>query len=136
RMRLGVAKAVFSSDPSELLGTHVRSRGAALGRIMDLSSRRRQRVFLFAGHGGQTFQMARVIYDSHPGFKAWMDRLDLVIGGRLGRSVLERLYRPSASRSEPLREFQLSHPAIFMVEYALARALMDRMGPPDLVLGA
>jgi acyl transferase domain-containing protein len=106
------------------------------GTAMDTAGRERRRVFLFSGHGGHVFHMARPIYEAHGRFRAWMDRIDALMTERLGASVVRRLYDPAAQPSDPLRDFSISHPAIFMVECALAHALIERAGPPDLVLGA
>lgn len=93
-------------------------------------------AFLFSGHGGQNYHMARPIYETHAGFRRAMDELDVVMAAQLGRSVLDRLYDPNTDAATPLSDFAIAHPALYMVQYALARVLIERFGPPDFVLGA
>ncbi|CAM3202474.1 acyltransferase domain-containing protein [Corallococcus sp. ZKHCc1 1396] len=91
-------------------------------------------VLMFSGQGSQHHQMARELWDKHAGFQAWMTRLDAVARRLLGASVVEELH--GASRGQPFSRLLATHPAIFMVEYATARALEEAGVRPDFVLGA
>lgn len=96
----------------------------------------RSLAFLFSGHGAQTYQMGRAIYEGHARFRAALDRLDGLVRRRSGRSVLARLYDDDKKKADPLDDIRVSHPAIFMVEAALGLVLAEAHGPPDFVLGA
>jgi bacillaene synthase trans-acting acyltransferase len=93
-------------------------------------------VFLFSGQGSQYFQMGRALYDGHDTFRGWMDRLDDVARQCSGTSIVRELYSDARAKGEPFDRLSLTHPAIFMVEYALAQTLMDEGVTPDAVLGA
>jgi acyl transferase domain-containing protein len=92
-------------------------------------------VFMFSGQGSQFYQMGKPLYDANPVFRGHMQRLDEVVRGLCGRSVLEVLYAPVNRISLPFDRTSLSHPAIIMVEYALASTVMQAGVEPDLVLG-
>jgi len=93
-------------------------------------------VFLFPGQGSQHFQMGRELFERNACFRAAMLDMDRVVRERCGESVLEALFAERQTKEIPLIRILHSHPAIFMVEYALARTLIDAGVRPDLVLGA
>ena len=95
-----------------------------------------QTVFLFSGQGSQYFHMGRSLYDGNATFREWMERLDALAQQALGTSVVDALYSGRNGKSDPFDRILLTHPAIFMVEYSLARALMASGVRPDMVLGA
>lgn len=93
-------------------------------------------VFMFSGQGSQYFQMGKALYDSNLHFRDWMARLDDVVRGQVGGSVIETLYSSANAKGDPFDRTLLTHPAIFMVEYSLAQTLMQAGVWPDMVLGA
>lgn len=93
-------------------------------------------VFMFSGQGSQYYQMGKALYDGHAGFRRQLQELDEVLRGLGSPSVLAALYAPGRAASAAFDQTLLSHPAIVMVEYALARSLMAAGVQPDLVLGA
>ncbi len=92
-------------------------------------------VFMFSGQGSQYYQMGRDLYDTNPVFRQWLDKLDAIVKKLAGYSVIESLYAQDASKSVPMKDIELSHPAIVMVEYALAKTLMSAGLKPDYLLG-
>jgi malonyl CoA-acyl carrier protein transacylase len=97
---------------------------------------RRRTAFVFSGQGTQSYFMAKELYDSRPSFQRCLGQLDDRFRALLGLSVLERVYDSRASKADPLDDILVSHPAIFMVEYALGQMLIEHGIKPDLVLGA
>jgi bacillaene synthase trans-acting acyltransferase len=93
-------------------------------------------VFMFSGQGSQYFQMGKALYDGNDTFREWMLRLDELARQALGQSVLAAVYSSSRGKGDPFSRALLTHPAIFIIEYALAQALMGAGVVPDLVLGA
>ncbi len=93
-------------------------------------------VFMFSGQGSQYFQMGKALYDSNKEFRDWMVRLDDVARGLVGGSVIATLYSSANAKGDRFDRTLLTHPAIFMVEYSLARTLMQAGVWPDMVLGA
>lgn len=92
-------------------------------------------VFMFSGQGSQYFHMGKPLYDHNETFRGWMQRLDEIVRRTAGASVLEALYSPARAKGDPFDRTLLTHPAIFMVEYALAQALIRAGVKPDMVLG-
>ncbi len=96
---------------------------------------KRKTVLLFSGQGSQYYQMGRSLYEQNPVFRASMDRLDRLAQAMLGRSVVQALYG-AHGKGEPFDDIGLTHPAIFMVEVALAETIVDLGVRPDCTLGA
>jgi acyl transferase domain-containing protein len=92
-------------------------------------------VFMFSGQGSQYFHMGAGLFESDPCFRRSLLRLDELARARTGVSVVEALYAPSRGKADPFERTLLSHPAIFMVEYALAQSLIDAGLVPTLTLG-
>ncbi|WP_216843121.1 acyltransferase domain-containing protein [Granulicella sp. S190] len=91
---------------------------------------------MFSGQGSQYFDMGRELYEDNPTFRYWMDRLDLEHRRLQGISILEILYRSGYKRSACFDQLQLTHPAIFILEYSLAQALYEAGVEPDVVVGS
>lgn len=92
-------------------------------------------VFMFSGQGSQYFQMGKALFDTNDTFRSWMQRLDAVAQRTIGRSVIESLYSAERSKGDVFDRTLLTHPAIFMVEYSLAQALIHAGLRPDSVMG-
>jgi bacillaene synthase trans-acting acyltransferase len=94
----------------------------------------RPTVFLFSGQGSQHFQMAKELFAVNECFRDAMVAMDRIAKLRVGRSVIEAIY--SAGLAATFDRTLLTSPAIFMVEYALSRCLIEAGVSPDLTLGA
>ena len=81
---------------------------------------KRKTAFLFSGQGSQYFQMGRGLYEQNLVFRSCMEQMDNLARDMLGVSVAEALYGPHG-KAEPFDELRLTHPAIFMVEFALPK---------------
>lgn len=92
-------------------------------------------VFMFSGQGSQHYQMGRALFDHDPVFRATLVRLDDVAREIGGSSVVEALYAGGNDRAGAFDQTLLTHPAIFMVQYALAQSLIAAGVVPDLTLG-
>lgn len=95
-----------------------------------------KRIFMFSGQGSHYFQMGHALYERAPAFRRWMTRLDEVVRDEAGYSVVAALYDKRNLKSDTFDDTRLTHPAIFMVEFALARHLIESGVEPDLTLGA
>lgn len=96
----------------------------------------RPTVFMFSGQGSHYFQMGKNLYDGHPAFRHHLDSLDALARERLGQSVIAHMYDAGRTIHEPFDRLLFSHPAIFMVEYALAKTLEELGIRPDILLGS
>ncbi|WP_155349073.1 type I polyketide synthase [Acrocarpospora pleiomorpha] len=114
----------------------------------------RQAAFLFAGVGEQYPGLVTEIYQREPAFRAALDEcLDLLreqlgdvdlpgllAGGRgAGADLAALLGRATADtkddRADALKRTEVAQPALFAIEYALARTLMAWGIQPRLMLG-
>lgn len=94
-------------------------------------------VWLLTGQGAQYYQMGRRLYDANPTFRTWMDRLDEAAADFTGHSIVGMMYDDARAASEPFEMLTDTHPALFMVQYAMARTLLaEGFAPPDVLLGA
>ncbi|MCX4743990.1 ACP S-malonyltransferase [Kitasatospora sp. NBC_01287] len=93
-------------------------------------------VFMYSGLGSQYHRMGWTLYQQRPVFRAAMDRMDALLTRETGRGVLAEVFGAHHGVSEPFSDPALTHPAIFMTEYALTQELAEAGLVPDLVLGA
>ncbi|AIQ12922.1 acyltransferase domain-containing protein [Paenibacillus durus] len=92
-------------------------------------------VFLFSGQGSQYYQMGNHLFQGNSTFRSYMHMLDEQVQQHMGFSLLHELYDTGRKATEVFDHLPLTHLSIFMVEYALARTLMDEGIIPEYVLG-
>ncbi|HSU17606.1 polyketide synthase [Longimicrobium sp.] len=114
-------------------------------------------AFLFPGVGDQYPQMARGLYESEPVFRAEVDRCAEILRARFGLDLVAALYPGAASAeadpgagvdlramlareeadpaAEALNRTEVAQPAVFVVEYALARLWMSWGIVPAALIG-
>ncbi|MGW0787729.1 ACP S-malonyltransferase [Streptomyces sp. NPDC002911] len=93
-------------------------------------------VFLFAGQGSQYHGMGKWLYGADAAFREALDSLDATVREVRGDSVIDAIHGAGRGPEHPMTRFALTQPAIFMVEYALARMLRAHGFEPGAVLGA
>lgn len=89
---------------------------------------------MFSGQGSQYFQMGRELHDRHAGFRAAVGRLDALARPLIGTSPIEQAYLGEKTGS--FERLRYTHPAIFIIEHALAECLIEDGIVPDMTLGA
>jgi bacillaene synthase trans-acting acyltransferase len=94
-----------------------------------------QVVFMFSGQSSQYVQMGRALFDNDRCFRTWMECLDSVARDEIGDSIVDALYFRCRGTPDGFDRTALSHPAIFMVQFALARTLIEAGARPGLLLG-
>lgn len=94
------------------------SPGLAAGRAEE--GRAPRIAFLFTGGGAQYVEMGRALYQSDPLFRQILDECDRILQDALQPSLLAAFYPPSGQPS-PLDEMAYMQPALFAIEYALAK---------------
>ncbi len=94
-------------------------------------------VFLFPGQGTQHSRMAAGLHRDEPRFRDHFDQCESLLlphlDSDLRASGLAAIRRGEAG--EAIHETRLTQPALFTVEYALARTLMDWGLKPEAMLG-
>jgi acyl transferase domain-containing protein/acyl carrier protein len=89
-------------------------------------------VFLFSGQGAQSLGMGQQLYETDRGFRADLDSCAALLEGELNPKLLSVIF---GDDSALLAQTVYTQPALFAIEYALAR-LLQRWGvQPDAVLG-
>ena len=95
-------------------------------------------VFLFPGQGAQYINMAREVYESEPLFRQECDRCLEILQQHLEVDLRQILY-PSEDRKDEatksLKQTAIAQPALFVLEYALARLWMTWGIHPQALLG-
>jgi acyl transferase domain-containing protein/acyl carrier protein len=89
-------------------------------------------TFLFPGQGVQYPGMAAGLYACEPVFRATIDHCCQVLSAAGGTDLLKLLFDSDA---EQLSRTEHTQPALFAVEYALARALQSRGVEPVAMAG-
>ena len=93
-------------------------------------------IFMFSGQGSQYYHMGSKLLETDKTFRQQMYAMDEVLRQVQGVSVIDELYNARYKLSDPFLDLRLTHPAIFMTGYALARTLEGQGMAPDLVLGS
>jgi len=93
-----------------------------VGGIHDGSPR--HPVFMFSGQGSQYVDMGRELYDTWPVFRREVDRCAGLLAPRLGQDLRAAIFSREGERAKALVDTAVVQPALFTVEYAMARLLM------------
>ncbi|HSS48481.1 MAG TPA: type I polyketide synthase, partial [Thermoanaerobaculia bacterium] len=138
-------RAVAACDRAEAVASLREGRGSR----GTFEGSERPVVFLFPGLGDQAPGMGRELYETEPIFAAEIDRCAQILGMDLREmlfaapsvepaDVLSRLRRHTAPLDEAgqrLARTENAQPAVFAVEYALARLLMSWGVVPRAMIG-
>ena len=79
--------------------------------------------------------MGRALEQHHPHFRASIDECDEILQPLLGRSIREILYPSASEGSELINQTVYTQPALFVLEYALAKLWLSWGVRPSHVLG-
>ena len=95
-------------------------------------------VFVFPGQGAQHVQMGRGLYETEPHFRAVVDECCETLRPEIGFDLRDVMW-PDAARTEEatrrLNETAAAQPALFVIEYALARLWMAHGVKPAALIG-
>ena len=93
-------------------------------------------AFLFPGQGAQQPGMGRAFYEHEPVFRHHADRCCELLSAEMKFDFRAVLFTDSANgTSEQLRQTQITQPALFIVEYALAQVWLARGVRPQFMIG-
>lgn len=93
-------------------------------------------VWMFTGQGAQYFQMGRMLYKHNNIFRFWMKKLDKIAINYVGQSVTNLLYNNQYKKNSIFEQTLYTHPALFMVQYAMAKTLLaEGFKLPDILFG-
>ncbi len=130
-------RAVLCRDTAEavacLEGAHPERRWTRRARELD-----RPVAFLFPGQGAQYADMGRGLYRTEPVFRDVLDACFAILRDRLGLDLRPVLFPDGGDReqaAERLTATSLAQPALFCIEYALAKLWMAWGVQPRASLG-
>jgi acyl transferase domain-containing protein/NADPH:quinone reductase-like Zn-dependent oxidoreductase/acyl carrier protein len=90
-------------------------------------------VFVFSGQGPQYLGMGRRLFEQEPVFRAALKRCDEAIGKFAGWSLLKELF--AGEESSKLNEIDVTQPALFAIQVALAELWRSWGVEPNAVIG-
>ncbi len=147
-----LADAAFTLQAGRKLHEHRRAvvccgvehaRQVLAGRDPDWSAaayspgRERPVVFLFSGQGAQYAGMGRGLYETEPTFRAHVDDACERLRPHLGLDLRELLFAADGDEEAAgrLAQTRFTQPALFVIEYALARLWMEWGIRPEAMMG-
>lgn len=92
-------------------------------------------VFMFPGQGSQYVNMGLELYNQEVLFKEIVDYCCEKLMEPLGLDLRQVMYTDDPSAGERLKQTSLAQPALFIIEFALAKLLMSWGIKPDAMIG-
>ncbi|MEO0966942.1 MAG: type I polyketide synthase [Cyanobacteria bacterium J06639_18] len=95
-------------------------------------------VFMFTGQGAQYPNMTRELYESEPVFRQECDRCCEILKPHLGIDLHSYFYpnqEELPKATQQLRQTAITQPALFVIEYALAKLWMSWGVYPEAMIG-
>jgi acyl transferase domain-containing protein len=93
-------------------------------------------VFMYSGQGSQYYNMGLTLFQQDAEFRQAMIEANSLYQELSGISIIESIYQPNRQFSDSLTQTEITHPAIFIVEYALTQVLLNHGIIPRFTLGA
>jgi acyl transferase domain-containing protein/acyl carrier protein len=137
RKAFAYRRMVVCHDPADALSA-LESRDPQRVQTQRHSGGHRPLIWMFPGQGAQYVQMAAEIYAHEPVFRQEIDRCAELLQPQLKLDLRQILYpQPDAvaAATEQLSQTWLTQPALFVIEYALARLLQSWGIQPHAMIG-
>ncbi|MFN6470955.1 MAG: beta-ketoacyl synthase N-terminal-like domain-containing protein [Nostoc sp. SerVER01] len=95
-------------------------------------------IFMFSGQGSQYANMGRELYEVEATFRRYVDNCAEILQPHLGLDIRDLLFRKSeeiTAANQKLQQTAFTQPALFVIEYALAKLLMSWGVLPAAMIG-
>ena len=117
-------RMIVCSDPQDAVTTLEKGNQTQLATHFYDSAEPRPIVFLFPGQGAQYVNMGKELYEREATFRTHVDQCSLILNAHLGWDLRSVLY-PADDRidegTKTLQQTYATQPALFVIEYALAK---------------
>ena len=133
RSHLDHRLVVLAKNTKEL-GKNLRDKNYLTETILS-KGKRPKIAFLFSGQGSQYFAMGQQLYKSQPVFRKVFKRCSTLFEKYLKIPLEQLLYDDKYSSSDLLNQTAYTQPALFTIEYALAKLWQSWGVVPDYVMG-
>lgn len=127
---------VISADGKELL-PRLRSETIDASASKKLSSKASEVVFMFPGQGSQYVNMGKELYENEPVFKAAVDECITLLKDAPQSDIFDVIYPAvvDETSAEKIKNTFYTQPAIFIMEYAMAKLWMSWGIQPTIFTG-
>ncbi|MCA1602817.1 MAG: type I polyketide synthase, partial [Acidobacteria bacterium] len=101
-------------------------------------SKDRPVAFMFSGQGAQYVNMALELYQVEASFRDQIDHCSKLLAPHLGLDLRQILFpseEKAAEATEQLKQTSITQPALFVIEYALAKLWMEWGVHPQAMIG-
>ncbi|MFC0781192.1 beta-ketoacyl synthase N-terminal-like domain-containing protein [Flavobacterium sp. HJSW_4] len=92
-------------------------------------------VFMFPGQGSQYVNMGKDLYDSNPIFKEYMDSGFQLLNKLTNKDFKKIIYSDNFEERHIINETSSAQPIIFLLEYSLAKLLINYGIVPSRMIG-
>ena len=124
------------SQAGEKLATWLVDKESSLVKMGSVSETGKPEiVFLFTGQGAQYPGMARQLYNSQPTFKRLLDQCNELLRPHMEKTLLAVIYPENKEDEELIHQTAYTQPALFAIEYCLAKLWQSWGVEPAVVMG-
>jgi bacillaene synthase trans-acting acyltransferase len=96
----------------------------------------RQTVFMYSGQGSQYYGMGHNLYLTAPQFRAHVDYLDAMVIDLTDTSVVKLIFDSAKGAFDKFDDPAVTGVAIYLIERAITKLLLDHDIAPDIALGS
>lgn len=138
REKFAFKRALICTDKQDAL-TKLRAEESASVVTTQSTEASAGNVFMFPGQGSQYVNMARDLYDHMPVFKQQVDKCAELLIPHLQFDIREILFPQNKDEqkelTEKLQQTACTQPALFVIEYALAKLWQNNDIQPSVLIG-
>lgn len=126
-------RIVVAQDQEEAVRELIKAPLRSLTAVQDPGQR--EIIFMFSGQGAQYVQMGRDLYQNELLFRQEVDACAEILKHHLDRDIRHVLYPADDTAAQLLTQTAYTQPALFVIEYALARLWQAWGIEPDGMVG-